>query len=108
MIEADVFADFIEMAEHIVEHGFYGAAAALMGGVLERGLRDIARANGVPLGAGGDLPGAVVTSLGLMPGSPQAGIYNAVRQKEAQYYIDIRNKAAHGEFNQFTADDAQW
>jgi hypothetical protein len=99
MVEAEVFADFLDMAAHILANGFYGAAAALMGGVLERGLQDIAQARGVPLGAKGDLPA-------LNARLAQAGVYNAMRQKEVQYFIDVRNKAAHGEFDQFTADDA--
>jgi hypothetical protein len=100
MVEAEVFADLIGMAEHILDNGYYGAAAALMGGVLESGLRDIAQSRGVALGASGDL-------AGLNGRLAQAGVYNAVRQKEVQYFIDIRNKAAHGEFDQFSVDDAK-
>lgn len=100
MVEAEVFADFITMADHILENGYYGAAAALMGGVLESGLRDIAQSRDVPFGASGDL-------AGLNARLAQAGVYNAVRQKEVQYFIDIRNKAAHGEFDQFSVDDVK-
>jgi hypothetical protein len=100
MVEAEVFADFIGMAEHILDNGYYGAAAALMGGALERGLRDIAQSRDVRLGASGDL-------AGLNARLAQAGAYNAVRQKEVQYFIDIRNKAAHGHFDQFSRDDAK-
>ncbi len=100
LIEAAVFADFIDMAEHILESGYYGAAGALMGGVLERGLRDVATARGVAPGATGDLPA-------LNARIAQAGIYNALRQKEVQYFIDIRNKAAHGQFDQFTPEDVR-
>lgn len=45
--------------------------------------------------------------MGINARLAQVGVYNAVRQKEVQYYIDVRNKAAHGEFDQFTANDAR-
>jgi len=100
LAEVEVFADFIDMAQHILDNGYYGAAASLTGGVLERGLRDIAEQNGIALGAAGNLPG-------LNARLAQAGVYNALRQKEVQYYIDIRNKASHGHFDQFTRDDVR-
>jgi len=87
MVEAELFADFIGMAEHILDHGYYGSAAALIGGVLERGLIDVAELHNVPVGARGDLAG-LNARLG------QAGVYNALRQKEVHYFIDVRNKAA--------------
>ena len=100
LVEAEVFADFIGMAEHILDHGYYGAAAALMGSILERGLRDIAEKGGVKVGATGDLPG-------LNMRLAKAGVYNALRQKEVHFFIDVRNKAAHGEFEQFSKDDVR-
>ena len=99
MIEAEMFSDFADMAEHILESGSYGPAAALMVGVLERGLRDIAAAHDVSA-LGADLPG-------LNARIAQAGIYTKLRQKEVQYWIGIRNKAAHGEFSEFTDNDVR-
>jgi hypothetical protein len=99
MIEAEMFSDFADIAERVLESGSYGPAAALMVGVLERGLRDIAAAHDVSA-PGADLPG-------LNARIAQAGIYTKLRQKEVQYWIDIRNKAAHGEFNEFTHNDVR-
>ena len=99
MIEAEMFSDFADMAAHILEFGYYGAAAALLGGVLERGLRNIANAYGVSTSSA-DLPG-------LNARISNAGIYTKVRQKEVQYFIDIHNKAAHGDFDQITDTDVR-
>ncbi len=100
VVEAEIFSDFIDMAEHILDNDYFVAAASLMGGVLERGLRSIADSNDVALGASGDL-------VALNNRLAQKGIYNALRQKEVHYYIGIRNYAAHGNFDKFSADDAR-
>jgi hypothetical protein len=51
LVAADVFSDFIEMAEHLIEAGYKDPAASLAGAVLEDGLRKIAASNNVKLKA---------------------------------------------------------
>ena len=80
---------FYRHGEHILDHGYYGAAAALAGGVLEQGLIDVAERHNVPVGARGDLAG-LNARLG------QVGVYNALRQKEVHYFIGVRTRQHMG------------
>src|SRR5437870_3700486 len=41
VIHADLFADFLEMADHLVTQGYKDASAVLAGGVLEEHLRKL-------------------------------------------------------------------
>src|SRR5579862_4321004 len=41
LVTAEVFADFLEMAEHLLEQQYKDAAAVLVGGVLEEHLRQL-------------------------------------------------------------------
>ena len=47
LITADVFADFIEMANYLLEQNYKDAAAVIVGSVLEEHLRQLAQANNI-------------------------------------------------------------
>ncbi len=47
LVTAEVFADFLEMAEHLLEQQYKDAAAVLVGGVLEEHLRQLCGTAGV-------------------------------------------------------------
>jgi hypothetical protein len=88
LISAEVFTDFLEMAEHLHENGYIHAAASLTGAVLENGMRNIASANNIVVRSADDL-GALNQKL------VQANIYNRLKQQQLQPLIRIRNHADH-------------
>lgn len=49
LVRSDVFADFLEMAEYLVEQGYKDPAAVLIGGVLEEHLRALCSASSIDL-----------------------------------------------------------
>ncbi len=49
LVTAEVFADFLEMGEHLLDEHYKDAAAVVIGGTLEEHLRQLAVANGVPV-----------------------------------------------------------
>ena len=49
LVQAEVFADFLDMAEHLLGETYKDAAAVLLGAVLEDSLRKIAGAKGVDI-----------------------------------------------------------
>jgi hypothetical protein len=57
LIRAEVFTDFLDMAEHLHESGYHHAAVSLTGAVLEDGLRQIAEAASVKANRRDDLSG---------------------------------------------------
>lgn len=97
LIRAEVFTDFLEMAEHLHENGYHHAAVSLSGAVLEDGLREIASAAGVKVNRRDDL--ASLSSKLL-----QAGTVDPLRRKELGVWTDLRNAADHGDWDQVTAD----
>lgn len=99
-VTAEVFSDFLDMAEHLLEHGYKDPAASLIGAVLERGLRDIAAARDIAIRSGDDLT-AMAQRLSAK------GVYNALALKKLSLWIGIRNHADHGHFGQYSADDVR-
>ena len=98
LLTAEVFSDFFEQAEHLLQSGYVAPAASLAGAVLENGLRSIASRAGVRVKARDDL-----SSLNNRLG--QKGVYSRLIQKRVSYWTDIRNAADHGQFNEITKND---
>jgi hypothetical protein len=100
LITADIFSDFLDMGEHLVENGYVHPAASLAGAVLERGLRDIATEHEVKLKGRED--------IGSLNGKcAAADVYNRLVQKKVQVWNDVRNHADHGEFEEYTEADVR-
>jgi hypothetical protein len=100
LVHADVFSDFLEMADYLLNEGFKDPAAVLAGGVLESRLRNLCDvgglshtdANGVPKKA--DLLNSELA---------KSQAYSKLDQKSITAWLDLRNKAAHGHYDGYTA-----
>jgi hypothetical protein len=100
LIEAEVLDDFLEQSEHLLGSGYYQPAAVVIGSVLEDGLRKFCVRYEIPL--------SVKPKLDTMNAElARKGVYNKLTQKRIMMLADIRNKAAHGEWDKFTKSDVE-
>ena len=98
MAAAEVFSNFLNQADHLLEHGYSGPAASLTGAVLENGLRSLAERNEIAVKPRDDLS-ALNSKLAAKT------VYNRLRQKQVAVWIDVRNAADHGHFEEFGEGD---
>lgn len=98
LIEAEVFDDFLEQAEHLLANGYFQAAAVVVGCVLEVAMRKICAKHSIQLP---DKPKLDWMNSELA----KKGAYSKLVQKEVTAKSDIRNSAAHGQWDQFTRED---
>jgi glycerol dehydrogenase-like iron-containing ADH family enzyme len=98
LVEAEVFDGLLEQAEHLLANGYHVAAAVIAGAVLEDTLRNLCQQHGIVL-----LPNATAGAMN----DALAGkvVYNKLVQKQVTTQSHVRNKAAHGELQQFTRED---
>lgn len=108
LITAEVFADFIEMAEHLLDSGYKDPAAVMCGSVLEEHLRQLCLKNGIDTvflrDDGKEIPkkaDALNTELA------RAEIYSKLDQKMVTGWLDLRNKAAHGRYDEYNSDQVK-
>lgn len=104
LVQAEVFSDFLEMGEHLLNEGYKDASAVIIGSVLEDGLRNLAISNQIPIYKENGKP------LSLEPLNTELAkndIYSKLTQKQVTSWGHIRNKAAHGEFDEYTSDQVQ-
>jgi hypothetical protein len=100
LIQAEVFDDFLEQAQHLLDNGYYAPAAVIAGSVLEDGLRQLCARNSIAISA---KPKLDTMNADLA----KAGVYNLLVQKQIVALADLRNKAAHGRWTEFTDTDVR-
>ena len=101
LIAAEVFADFFEMAEHLLQEGYKDPAAVVIGSVLEEHLRQLCGKNNISV--------EYNKSDKLLPKKADllnaelcgAGVYTKLDQKGVTAWLDLRNKAAHGQYKEY-------
>jgi hypothetical protein len=95
LIAAEVFTDFLDMAEHLLGAGYHHAAASLAGAVLEDSLRRELTARGAK--ATGNLESMNQIAL-------DQEVYGPPVFKQVKVWIDIRNDADHGNWDRVEAE----
>jgi hypothetical protein len=104
LAQAEVFADFLEMGEYLLSGNYKDAAAVIIGAVLEDGLRKLTTKYGLPL-TGPD--GKSLTIDPLNSQLVKANAYSKLTQKQITTWAHLRNKAAHGQFADYNAEQVQ-
>lgn len=97
LVHAEIFADFLEMAEYLVSEGYKDPAAVLGGSALEEHLRQLSTKHGISVTAGGKPKKADLLNAELA----SAAVYTKLDQKSVTAWLDLRNKAAHGKFTEY-------
>ena len=104
LVRAEVFSNFLEMGEHLLDEGYKDAAAVIIGSVLEDGLRKLSENAGLPLQAESGKPLAMDA---LNTQLAKADVYSKLVQKQLTSWAHVRNKAAHGEYDEYTREQVQ-
>lgn len=105
LVHSDVFADFLEMAQHLCEAAYKDAAAVIAGSTLESHLRGLCSKAGITV----EIPkadGSVVPKKAEAMNSDLASseVYSKLDQKSITAWLDLRNKAAHGKYGEYTQE----
>ncbi len=110
-IESENAADYMGQAEQLLAEGTTGRydhvpAAVLSGAVLEKALRNLCIKQIPPISTIKD-KGGPLNLNSLIVELKKAGVFHETKAKELTAWADIRNKAAHGEFEKFTRSDVE-
>jgi hypothetical protein len=103
LIQADLFADFLEMGDHLLSQNYKDPAAVIIGSVLEEHLRKLCAKHGMSISNGQSPKKADALNADLA----RANIYSKLDQKNVTAWLDLRNKAAHGHYGQYTQQQVE-
>lgn len=104
-IEAELSADYMAQAEALLSEGVSGKydhvpAAVLAGAVLEKSLKTICGQLSPPEPITND-KGKPLMLNALIESLKRRSVFNEIVAKQLRTWANIRNSAAHGEFEQF-------
>ena len=100
LLHADVFGDFLEMADELLSKGFKDPAAVIAGSVLEEHLRTLCGRHDVPVT---NPEGKPRKAESLNADLAKAESYTKLEQKNVTAWLGLRNDAAHGNYTAYDA-----
>lgn len=105
---AEVFSSFLEMAEYLLAEDYKDASAVMIGSVLEQHLRELAVNKGIEI-TRVDGAGKVVhlKADSLNAELAKVGVYGKLDHKNVNAWLDLRNKAAHGNYDQYNTEQVK-
>ncbi|MET7438831.1 hypothetical protein ACFYQQ_09725 [Streptomyces sp. NPDC005496] len=95
LVHAQTYSDYLEMADGLLNVGYKDPAAVIVGTSLEVHLRALCVKHGIDTEAA---PGKPRKADVLNADLKKAGVYDGLRQKQITAWMDLRNKAAHGDY----------
>lgn len=105
LARAEVFADFLEMGEYLLNEGYKDAAAVIIGSVLEDSLRMLCERASLTVVGNSGKP---LTIDPLNTKLVKAEVYGKLVQKQVTTWADLRNKAAHGKYDEYDAKEVKF
>ena len=104
LIHGEVFRDYLEMADHLLASDYKDAAAVVAGSTLEVHLRQLCQKSGIEIevkdGQGNLRPKKADRMNADLAG---ASAYSKLDQKNVTAWLDLRNKAAHGKYDEYSS-----
>lgn len=107
LVAAEVFADFLEMAEHLLESGYKDPAAVMGGSVLEEHLRQLCNKHAIAINEQKNEKQVPKKADRLNAELAAATAYSKLDQKQITAWLDLRNNAAHGIYNAYTREQVE-
>jgi hypothetical protein len=107
LISAELFADFLDMAEHLLETKYKDPAAVMAGSVLEEHLRQLCRRTNISVEEDKDGKLVPLRADRLNAELARNNTYSKLDQKLVTAWLEIRNSAAHGKYSSYTEEQVR-
>jgi hypothetical protein len=108
LARAEVFSDFLDMAQYLLEEGYKDAAAVLVRGVLEAHLRELCASKGIDTTHTDTRGKTVSKKVDTMNAElKKAGVYSTTDQKSVTSWYGLGTDAAHGNYDGYTTEQVK-
>jgi hypothetical protein len=107
LVSAELFSDFMDMAQHLLSQKYKDPAAVIIGSVLEEHLRQLCIHNGIDIAIETDEKIIAKKADRMNSDLAKEEIYSKLDQKAVTMWLDLRNKAAHGKYNEYEASQVE-
>lgn len=101
LVTAELFSDFLEMSKHLLDEKYKDASAVMIGSVLEEHLRQLCKKNSIEI--------TLTKGTNIIPKRAdllnsdlaKESVYGILEQKSITAWLDLRNRAAHGKYEEY-------
>jgi len=107
LISANIFSDFLEMAGYLLDEDYKDAAAVIIGGTLEEHLRKLCLKNSITIEITTDNKSKPKKADLMNADLVKTNVYQKSDQKNVIAWLDLRNKAAHGQYDSYTKEEVK-
>jgi hypothetical protein len=107
LVSAEIFSDFLEMSEYLLKEGYKDPSAVMVGSVLEEHLRQLCIKHEIAIETIKDEKPVPKKADLLNSDLSKADIYNKLDQKSVTSWLDLRNKAAHGKYSEYSKEQVE-
>lgn len=106
IIQSEVFSDYLEMAEHLLNEEYKDPAAVIIGSTLETHLRELCKSNGIDTEIIKNDGKNIAKKAEVMNAElVKKEVYSKMYQKQVTAWLDLRNNAAHGKYDEYKKED---
>jgi hypothetical protein len=106
LISAELFSDFLEMADHLLEQDYKDAAAVIVGSTLEGHLRQLAVKHNIPTEVTKDgVP--IAKKAETLNAELSKVAYEKQDNKSVTAWLNLRNDAAHGHYAKYQIEQVR-
>jgi len=106
IVQSEIFSDYLEMATYLIIEGFKDPSAVLIGSTLEAQLRELCKSNSIAIEITNNKGKLVAKRAEAMNSDlAKAGAYSVAYQKQITAWLDLRNSAAHGHYNNYSVEE---
>jgi hypothetical protein len=108
IVQSEVFSDYLEMAEHLIEEGYKDPAAVIVGSTLESHLRKLCNSHSIAIEELNAKGKTIPKSADKMNSElTKSGAYSSLYQKQVLSLLALRNSAAHGKYNDYSFEQVK-
>jgi hypothetical protein len=102
LVHGEMFCDFLEMAQYLLDNRYKDAAAVIAGSTLESHLKQLCKKKG-DISVVND-EGKPKKADSINSELASAKVYSKLDQKNVTAWLDLRNNAAHGDYGSYTKE----
>jgi hypothetical protein len=105
LISANLFSDFLEMAEHLLEEGYKDPAAVMIGGTLEEHLRLLCLTNSISITSQSNSSFTPKKASKMNTELYTNNVYSKIVMNTVIAGLSLRNEAAHGNYTAYSKSE---
>ena len=108
LVSAELFSDFMEMSKYLLDEGYKDASAVMLGSILEENLRCLCKDNNIQISMEKNGKSFSKKANLLNDELYKENIYNALTHKSILSWLELRNNAAHGHYENYSIANVQF